>query len=445
MKALRTRLLGLVFFIVVIVFIGGAILKFTQTFTSFTDVKLVTDSAGNALPDRADVKARGVVVGEVRSVAPDQADGSVVVTLGLKPDMAKMLPRDTTARILPKTLFGERYVALQVPDGQVDTKPALSNNTTIEQDRSGNALEIQQFFDGLLPVLKAIPPQDLNITLGALSKALDGNGEKLGTTVDQLNTVFTQVNDNMPELQGTLRGLASFSQTYKTALPDVIDALDTLRTTSNTLVEKQGDLRSLISTLSQASVDTTNFLSTNRQDLLDLFIKSEPLLTTLAKQSPAFGCTFKNFAGIVPESSKITGEGTRNPGVKVTLTFSNPRGRYLPNQDEPRLFADRGPICYDKPTPGRPFGQYPGGSLNDGSYQPPSRNPGPATVKTLAEPQFSPTPAGTITPSVYNDPRNKLALKAIIASTAGTDPADVPDWIGQIIAPTMQGAQVTVQ
>ena len=29
----------------------------------------------------------------------------------MQPDKMNMLPRDTTARILPKTLFGERYVA----------------------------------------------------------------------------------------------------------------------------------------------------------------------------------------------------------------------------------------------------------------------------------------------------------------------------------------------
>ncbi|NED65990.1 mammalian cell entry protein, partial [Streptomyces sp. SID10244] len=105
---------------------------------------------------------------------------------------------------------------------------------------------------------------DLNVTLTSLSQALAGRGQQLGVTFDELNKIFTRVNDNMPELQGTLRGLASFSKTYSDALPDVIDALDNFRTTNKTIVERQGDLRTLISTLGVAATDTTKFLQQNR-------------------------------------------------------------------------------------------------------------------------------------------------------------------------------------
>ncbi len=436
-------MLGLVFFLVVLLFIGGTILKFNHTFTTYTDVNLTTDTAGNALPDKADVKVRGLIVGQVRKVTAAE-NGAVTVELGLEPDKAKMIPRGTTARILPKTLFGERYVALQVPENP--TGANLTEGSTITTDTSGNALELQDLFDKLLPVLKAIPPQDLSVTLGSLSKALTGNGEKLGTSLDNLNNIFGQFNQNMPELQGTLRGLASFSQTYSDALPDIVDALDTLRTTSNTLVERQGDLRTLISTVTNTAVQATDFLATNRRDLLTLAIDSEPLLSALAKQSPALGCTFKNFAGLIPEVNRIVGAGTKNPGAHVTLTFANPRGRYLPNQDEPRLLEDRGPRCYPLHyDQGRPFPQYPGGSLNDGSYQPPSRNPGPRVVQDLPVPAYSGTPAGSITPSVYDDPKNKVALQAIMAAAAGTTPDQVPGWIAQIVAPGLQGAEVTIK
>ncbi|MBA4026415.1 MAG: MCE family protein [Gordonia sp.] len=451
MQALKRRALGLVFFLVVALFLTLTIMQYNKSFTKFVDVKLQTTSAGNALPNNADVKARGLIVGEVRSVEPNLEDGSVVVTLGLQPDKVDLLPTDTTARILPKTLFGERYVALQIPDGQEGNKgDHLSNGSTIDEDKSGNAVELQELFDQLLPVLDAIPPADLNVTLSALSKALAGNGERLGASFEQLNTVFKGINENMPELQGTLRGLASFSQTYSEALPDLIDSLDTLRTTTNTLVERQGDLRTVIAAVTQVAIDGTGFLETNRRDLVDLAIQSEPLLTALAKQSPAFGCTFKNFAGLVPEANVITGAGTENPGVRVNLQFVNPRGRYLPNQDEPRLFDERGPICYAQPSNGRPFPQYPAGSVNDGSYQPPSRNAGPRNVPTLPEPQYSAMPDGTSAQAQepatnYSDPRNKLQIQAIVAAAAGKEPAEVPSWIGLIAAPTVQGQQVSIR
>ena len=162
MTVIRRRLLGLVFFIVVALFFTLTIMKFNKDFTTFTDVTLKTDSVGNALPANADVKARGVLVGEVRDVEP-AGNGTVNVTLGLKPEMAAQLPADTTARILPKTLFGERYVALQVPEQA--SGPTLANGATIQTDTSGNAKEVQDLLDRLLPVLDAIPPQDLNLSL----------------------------------------------------------------------------------------------------------------------------------------------------------------------------------------------------------------------------------------------------------------------------------------
>lgn len=443
MTVLRRRLLGLVFFIIVALFFTVTIMKFNNSFTDYTEVTLKTDSTGNALPSNADVKARGVVVGEVRRVEP-APDGSVDVILGLTPSMADELPASTTARILPKTLFGERYVALQVPE--TTGGPTLTNGASIATDTSGNAREVQELFDKLLPVLEAIPPQDLNVTLTSLSSALSGRGEQIGTTLDELNTIFARINEHMPELQGTLRGLASFSQTYSEALPDVIDALDNLRTTSNTIVERQGDLRTLISTLGVAATDTTGWLRQNRTDLIDLFVDSEPFLVGLAKQSPTFVCTFRNFAGLIPDSRRIVGQGTKNPGVRVNLQFVNPRGRYLPNQDEPRLL-DRDPpaVCYEPARDGRPFPQYPGGGLADGSYQPPSRNAGPRTVKTLPQPQFSGMPAGTVRSNPYDDPDYVNQLKVIYGATSGVDPKDVPSWVTMIGGATLQGAQVDIK
>ena len=131
MTVLRRRLLGLVFFIIVALFFTVTIMKFNNSFTDYTEVTLKTDSTGNALPSNADVKARGVVVGEVRRVEP-APDGSVDVILGLTPSMADELPASTTARILPKTLFGERYVALQVPE--TTGGPTLTNGASIATD-----------------------------------------------------------------------------------------------------------------------------------------------------------------------------------------------------------------------------------------------------------------------------------------------------------------------
>ncbi|MFT3716895.1 MAG: MCE family protein [Gordonia sp. (in: high G+C Gram-positive bacteria)] len=435
--ALKRRLSGLLFFVVIISLVLLSIAIFLGKFKSETNVTLKTASAGNALADGADVKARGVVVGTVKKVTVSDG-GQVQVEMGIKPDIAKELPGNTTARVLPKTLFGERFVALQIPDSPSDGTLASAKN--IFEDPSGNAPEVEDLFDALTPVIKAIPPQDLNVTLTAISQAIGGKGKQLATTIDQLNDIFSAVNANMPQLQGTLEGLASFSQTYSEALPTIIDGLDNLRVTNRTIVGQQDDLRNLISTLGGASDQTTQFLQTNKTDLLHLAVDSETLLVQLARQSPTFGCMFHNFATIVPKAEKIVGKGTKNPGVRVNLQFVNPRGRYLPNQDEPRMWWTDPPArCYQPATNGRPFPQYPGGGVPDGSYQPPSRNAGPKNWPDLPQPDFSATPSG----SGMTDRTDQMKL--IYGANNGQYPADVPTWVTYTGQGALKDAEVNLK
>ncbi|GAA4659308.1 MCE family protein [Gordonia humi] len=438
MATAKRRLLGLLFFVVVIGLLATSILKFRGAFDDYTTVTLDTTDAGNALAVNADVKSRGVIIGTVRHVDV-QPGGKVEVELGLQPDKAKQLPIGTTGRVLPKTLFGERFVSLTIPE---NGHGSLANGDVINTDPRGSSAEVEDLFDALMPVLKAIPPQDLNVTLTSISQAIGGKGKDLAKTIDRLDTIFTRVNANMDDLQGTLRGLATFSDTYSEALPDVIDALDSLRITGNTVVEHQGDLRSLISTLGDAATDTTAFLKTNKRDLLDLTIDSEPFLKSIARQSPTFGCMFKNFADLIPKIGPIVGNGTDNPGVRVNVQFVNPRGRYLPNQDEPRmLWRDPPARCYSKPNPNRPFPQYPGGGVPDGSYQPPSRNAGPSDWPELPQPQFSGAPAGKI----YDDEDYADQMRIVYGASTGVDPTNVPTWITYIGGGAVQGAEVTIK
>ncbi|WP_026917350.1 MCE family protein [Gordonia shandongensis] len=431
----KRRLLGLLFFVVVIGLLAVSVLKFRGTFDDYAIVTLKTDDAGNALVQNADVKANGVVVGTVKNVDV-KTGGQVVVELGIKPDQLKNLPSKTTARVLPKTLFGERYVALQVPTNVSST---LHDGSEIHTDKKGNSKEVEDLFDALMPVIEAIPPQDLNVTLTSISQAIGGNGQQLGETIDRLDTIFRRVNANMDDLQGTIRGLASFSQTYAEAVPSIIDALDNLRITGNTVVEREGDLRSTIETVGVAAVDGTKFLKKNKKDMVDLFVDSEGFLKGLAQQSPTFGCMFNNFATIIPKTGAIVGKGTKNPGVRVNLQFVNPRGRYLPNQDEPRMLWREPPArCYAPATNGRPFPQYPGGGIPDGSYQPPSRNAGPSTWPDLPQPQFSAMPGA-------GDDDYEAKLRTIYAASSGTRPEEVPSWVVGVGAGSLQGAQVTIK
>src|SRR5690625_2901302 len=148
-------MLGVLLVVIAIGFVVVTVLQYNKAFSTYTSIYLVTDDAGNALPERADVKARGVLMG---NVGETEARGDkVVLRLDLDPELAEQIPPGTTARLLPKTLFGERYVALQIPQG---TTGHVEEGDTILQDTSGNAVELGHLLDTVLPILRAVPPED---------------------------------------------------------------------------------------------------------------------------------------------------------------------------------------------------------------------------------------------------------------------------------------------
>ena len=448
---LRRRLLGVGFILVVVLFVGWSIASYEKTFKSVVDVDLVTDTVGNSLPANADVKVRGVIVGEVRGTSTE--DGKVTSQIALDADKAGIIPADVTARLLPKTLFGERYVALQIPEGPVSSSK-ISAGDTIEQDTSGNAIEVGQLLDSLLPLLDAVPPQDLSNTLGALSQALQGRGESLGLSIERLNTIFTGLNDELPNLQQDLVGLADLSETYSTAAPDLIDALDNLSVTGNTIVEKQNEINVLLTAATNTSAGLADLVETNQNSIISLAADSREALETLAEYSPSTTCMLAKFVPVAEEAKKILSVDADYPGVRGTINFVNPKGAYLPNQDEPRLFDDRGPQCFDGvQAPGKFFPQYPGSGINDGSYQVPSRNPGPFVLDPLPEPQYSQVPAGALdgdgaqgsAVSYAGSDAERDTLAVVYGQGYGSAPSDVPAWATLIGAPALRGSEVNVQ
>ena len=60
------------------------------------------------------MKIRGVIVGEVLEF-DSNAEGAEL-TLGIYPSEIDTIPENVTGSIVPKTLFGEKYVSLEVPE-----------------------------------------------------------------------------------------------------------------------------------------------------------------------------------------------------------------------------------------------------------------------------------------------------------------------------------------
>ena len=238
-KVIRRRLQGVAFLVVLVLLLGLAVAAYQKAFTSVARVTLLTDTAGNQLQEASDVKMRGVIVGDVRTVEA-RTDGARI-ELAIDPDYLPEIPADVTVRLLPKTLFGERFVALEVPPNAGGER--LADGDTIGQDRSQNAIELQKVIDDTLPLLQAVAPQDLSYTLGAVAQALRGRGNSLGENLTATGEYVGRLNTVLPQIQADISKLADFADTYQSAADDLLAVLDNLSITNKTLVDQQEQLR----------------------------------------------------------------------------------------------------------------------------------------------------------------------------------------------------------
>lgn len=369
------RLSGVGFLLVVISLIGLSVATYSGAFADGVAVTLQTDHTGLQLDKRADVKVRGLIVGEVLDVS--SSGEFATVHLLLHPDQVALIPANVAARLLPKTLFGERYVSLVIPD-QPSTR-SLAAGEVIGQDRSQAARELESALDGLLPLLQAVRPDQLASTLGAVSATLSGRGAQLGDTLVRQRQLVSGLNTALPELQEDITRIADLADTYTQAAPDLVAALADLATTSATVAEQRQHLAGVFASVTQAAEDTRGFLAANRANLIALSAESRPTLESLARYAPEYPCLFGQLAGLVPQIDQMTGVGTGQPGLHVVLEISQTRGKYVPGRDEPRNDEDRGPRCYPV-VHGENFPQYPpDGPLQDGSTPPAPAPPPPST------------------------------------------------------------------
>jgi len=437
----RRRLLGLGFVVVMIGAIALSIAMYNKAFSTFVTVKVRADKVGNQLAERSDVKLRGLIIGTVTGVAPTP-DGSEL-TLSLLPDSAKLVPANVTVRFLPKTLFGERFVAMEIPEQP--TQQPIRDGDVIAQDRSSAAVELSQAFEHLLPVLQAVQPQKLSSTLTAISTALQDRGKPLGETLSELNTYVGDLNPHVPALQHNLTELAKFSESLADAAPDVVSTLGNLSVTSQTVVDERNNLQALYGNLTTAGDDLRSFLAANKDNIIALNDTARPTAELLAKYAPEYPCVIGQMAEVLPKVDQALGKGTDKPGLHATIEIVANRGPYKPGQDEPAFDDKRGPRCYDMKQFPQPFPQHPpDGPIRDGSVPPPaarSTNDG-LLPPTNAEKVFQGgSAAGGL---AYSDAERDL-LGQLVGMQAGVDPGTVPSWSTLLVGPLYRGAEVTIR
>lgn len=324
----RLLVAGVVYVVSAALLVALSIAIYNKSFQTFTDVTLEADRAGLQLAEHGDVRYNGVLVGYVREISQDGEQA--VIKLRLEPESAREIPEDIEANIMPTTLFGQKFVSLvaSTTGGAIGIK----DGTVIPAERVHTSVELGRVLSRLFPLLRTVRPADLSATLAALATALNGRGEALGSTLDQLDSYLTEMNTHLPTLQEDLRLLSTVADTYNVAAPDLITTLANLTVTSRTVTEESGELRGVLGDVTELSNVGSRILEANEVDAIRATKMSVPLMALLDKYSPEYNCLLRGIAAYKPilscRARRRTGRRARGRRTATaTCTWSTPRRR----------------------------------------------------------------------------------------------------------------------
>jgi len=431
------RLTGVALLAVLGLLVWVSLAAYNKQFTPVTMVTLYTDSTGNQMNLGAEVMVRGVVVGEVRSIT--STGQGAELGLALQPGEAGQIPANVSARMLPTTLFGQRFVELVLPAHP--SVVTLAHGGVIRQDRSADAIELEKVFDDLLPMLTAVQPQKLSVTLTAMADALNGRGTELGQTLDVINAYLKQFDPNLPVLDEDITRLVQVTRAYAQAAPGIVQALRDFSVTSQTVASEAGNLQSLYSTVTAASQNLNTFLDKNDSTIISLSASSVQTLQILARYSAEFPCVFQDLTDFIPDMNKVLGAGSSQPGLHVTVHPVQSLGAYRPFRDTPKYGDNLGPHCYPVP--------FTGINLNDGASPPDSTTA--TTQRTGGQPATgSPSADGSVAVpasglGLPNSPQENELINELLSPTVNVPPSRLPSWSSVLLGPLYRGTDVTVK
>ncbi len=465
------RALGVLLLFVLAFFIWLTWAFFSKTFVNYDNVTLTGVKAGLSLPENADIKLRGMIVGEVREVKAD--GGDITMTLGMKPELIDEVPADVSAQIVPKTLFGEKYVSLIPSDSPTGEK--LKAGDTIRG--AIVPIELEKLLNDFLPLLTAVEPEALATTLAAFAGTLEGRGEEFGNTLVTINNYLEKFN---PENQQAIDDLIQFgvvADSYARDTPTFGRLLRNSAFNARTVVAKRTQLAAFFDESRLFADVMTTLFRASGNDMIALAAQSVAPLGVAQKFSSTFPCFFKAYDRLIDERLDSIFRGlTLHIDLEMVEPQPTPyeiadgRGRpsppgehpVIPKQSvidntpatDPDVHGDRddggprglGTVCDD-------LDKFAAGE-NPWSQENPWPGPDPSVFKMAgvqnshngklgSESDYQRAPVASLL--AVDSPAQRAELNRLAAVTSGVAVADVPDVASLLLSPVVRGAGVNAR
>nr|WP_042182653.1 MlaD family protein [Kibdelosporangium sp. MJ126-NF4]CEL15127.1 MCE-family protein Mce1F [Kibdelosporangium sp. MJ126-NF4]CTQ93277.1 MCE-family protein Mce1F [Kibdelosporangium sp. MJ126-NF4] len=313
----RTRLQIVAFFVIAVIAVVYALIRFTDIGKVFGHdgytVKLQLADSGGIFTN-AEVTYRGVQVGRVGEIRLTKT--GIEVDLLIQPD-APRIPAELKAVVANRSAVGEQFVDLQP---HKDTSPYLSGTSVIAAENTETPLSTDKVLRDLDDLVVSVPTESLKTVVDELDKAFTGTGPDLQQLLDSTGTFTKAARENLPQTIELLRNAGVVLDTQNLEAGNIKSFSTSLAQLNEQLKNSDGDIRKLIAVTPQAAEQVTGLL---RESGSNLSVVLANLLTTsniLATRTNGLELMFVAYPGVAAGARAVApGDGTAHLGLALNL------------------------------------------------------------------------------------------------------------------------------
>jgi len=430
-------LAGVTYILLIALLVWTSVLAFNKQlpWQSAATVTLRTTTPGLELNPHSDVKFQGLRVGEVRKITSDGR--TATIELALDKGKLDLIPENIDAAIVPKTLFGEKFVDLRLPKSPSTARLVAGGQIA----QSTTSIEIGQLFSNLVPVLDALKPEQLSVILNSLAQALDGRGATLARSLNQLTSFLLKVDPHLDTFTRDIGQFAKTAEIYADSAPDLLKVLSaTAGISRELLIPQEQKFGSFLDQVITTGDDTKDVLATNAENLIRISGRSRPVLALLDEYSKALPCFLTGLHRFGILSNQAI--GARGPFTNLVVDVVANNAPYKNPDDLPGNPKSDGnnanlPTGIPGWKPHCPEFSQEVLALKDA---PPNSLP---YIGQAIDPPGSATRTA-VSPEAVAEARNALA-RAMAAQALGVPQDQVPGYADLLIGPMLSDGEVTVK
>lgn len=240
-----------------------------------------------------EVRVRGIPVGTISSIDVDRQDFTARYVLSVDADTP--IAADSAAALVPKTLFGDKYVSLDAasPVGQ-----QMEDGGLIPMARTSAPSEVQEVLDRLQPVLDEVDPIALSNVLASTAKGLDGHAEDLASVIDSLPVALETLIANQEDLGRIFQAVPGVAGTLTERSTELVRVADSFGTLAETVDTNEEELLNFVTDTAELSRRASELLNTEEVRIdrilsdglvvLDLVGQQPGAVSTLLRVLPQF-------------------------------------------------------------------------------------------------------------------------------------------------------------